>query len=249
VREHDPARAADMHAMNGTKSSDHSAAGASAGHRAAEIRRRRSRLAAARGRPARLVAVIAGPCAEEQLLIAQEKRWSTGAAGERTIGEMLARRCADVPVLHDLRLPASRANIDHVAVAASGVHVIDTKRYRGKIEVSRPLRGEAKLKIAGRDHSSLIDGLERQVTAVSAVLAELGEEVPVHGCLCFVAPEGLLADVGLPILTTPRIRGFPLFYPRRLAKHLNARGALAPERAAEIAAGLAGRLEPALRSN
>jgi hypothetical protein len=232
-----------------TNLSDRSAAGASASRHAAELRERRRRLSTAGARPARLVAVLAGPCAEEQLLISQEKRWTTGAEGERTIAEMLARRCPHVPVLHDLRIPHSRANIDHIAVAASGVYVIDTKRYRGKIEVSRSLFGPAKLRIAGRDRTSLIDSLERQLAAVRAALAELGEDVPVHGCLCFVAPEGLLADVGLPILQTPRIRGFPLFYPRRLAKHLNARGAVAPERAAEIAAGLAGRLAPAVRGS
>jgi hypothetical protein len=233
--------------MNEMHASDRPAAGASAGRRAAAIRRRRSRLTDEQGRPARLVAALARPCAEEQLLIAQEKRWSTGAHGERTIAEMLARRCKEVPVLHDRRMPKSGANIDHIAVAASGVYVIDTKRYKGKIEVSRPLFGPARLKIAGRDRTSLIDSLEKQVTAVTGALGELGEEVPVHGCLCFVAPEGLLADVGLPILTTPRIRGVPLFYPRRLAKHLNARGALPPERAAEIAARLGDRLEPAVR--
>lgn len=220
-------------------------AGASAARRAEQLRERRRQLRGARSRPARLIAVLAGPCAEEQLLISQEKRWSTGAEGERTLAELLARRCPALPMLHDRRMPRSRANIDHIAVAASGVYVIDTKRYKGKIEVTKPLFGAAKLKIAGRDRTELADGLEKQVKAVSAVLHDLGEDVPVHGCLCFIAPEGLLADVGLPILQTPRIRGYPLFYPRRLVKHLQARGELAPERASELAARLAQRLSPA----
>ncbi|HEX7610386.1 MAG TPA: nuclease-related domain-containing protein [Solirubrobacteraceae bacterium] len=232
--------------MSQTYLSERSAAGASAGRRAAEVAERRRRLASGRGRPARLIAALAGPSAEEQLLISQEKQWATGAEGEQSVAEMLARRCPRVPVLHDRRIPRSAANIDHIAVAGSGVFVVDTKRYRGKIEVSRPLFGAAKLKIAGRDRTALIDGLDRQVAAVSAALGDIGEDVPVHGCLCFVSPEGLLADVGLPILQTPRIRGYRLFYPRRLARQLNRPGAIAPERAAALAEGLAGRLSPAV---
>jgi hypothetical protein len=227
---------------NPQQTSEPTHAGASASRRAEQLRQRRDQLRGARSRPARLIAVLMGPCAEEQLLIAQEKSWATGAEGERTLAELLARRCPAVPVLHDRRMPRSRANIDHVAVAATGVYVIDTKRYRGKIEVAKPLFGAAKLKIAGRDRTELADGLEKQVKAVRAVIDELGEDVPVHGCLCFLAPEGFLADVGLPILQTLRIRGYPLLYPRRLVKHLQRSGELSPERANQLAGRLAQRL-------
>ncbi len=56
-------------------------------------------------------------------------------------------------------MPGSRANIDHLAVAPSGVYVIDAKRYKGKIEVRRPLFGKSKLLIASRDKTKLLDGL------------------------------------------------------------------------------------------
>jgi hypothetical protein len=48
---------------------------------------------------------------------------------------------------------------------------ISIKRYRGKIEVRQPLFGAAKLKIAGRDQTKLVDGLARQVAVVEATLA------------------------------------------------------------------------------
>lgn len=35
-------------------------------------------------------------------------------------------------VLRDRRIPGSRANIDHLAVTPTGVHVIDAKRYNGR---------------------------------------------------------------------------------------------------------------------
>ncbi len=105
-------------------------------------------------------------------------------------------------------MPNSRANIDHIAMAASGVYVIDTKRYQGKIQVLSPLFGAPKLKIAGRDRTNLVDGLDAQVAAVQAVLKAVAPDVSVQGCLCFLAPEGLMADTGLPVVRTLKIKGY-----------------------------------------
>lgn len=76
-----------------------------------------------------------------------ERRWATGALGEERVAQALARRCPVVPLLHDRRMPRSRANIDHLAFAPTGVYVIDAKHYRGKIEVVNRLLGVSKLKI------------------------------------------------------------------------------------------------------
>lgn len=73
----------------------------------------------------------------------------------------------------------------------------------------------------------------------------VGPEVPVQGCFCFVAPEGLFADIGLPVVRTLKIDGFPLYYLRRLAKQLNRSGPLTLEQAARIRDELAQRLPPA----
>lgn len=177
--------------------------------------------------------------------MADEKHWATGAQGEAILAEFLAKRCPDVLLLHDRRMPHSRANIDHIAVGASGVYVIDTKRYRGKIEVRQPLFGAPKLRIAGRDQTKLLDGLGKQAAVVQAALKEAAPHVAVHGCLCFVAPEGFMADSGLPVLRTLKIKGYPLYYPRRLARRLNRSGPLTPEQARQIHAALAEKLTPA----
>ena len=42
---------------------------------------------------------------------------------------------AEVVLLHDRRIPRSRANIDHIAVAPSGVTVVDAKAVKGKVRV------------------------------------------------------------------------------------------------------------------
>ena len=175
----------------------------------------------------------------------QEKRWATGARGEELLAETLARRCPGVAVLHDRRMPHSRANIDHIAVAASGVYVIDTKCYKGKIRVRRPLFGAPKLEIAGRDRTRLLDGLAGQLAAVQAALADAELDVTVRGCLCFVTPEGPLADSGLPVWRTLEIRGYPLYYPRRLARRLNASGPLTADQLERAHGHLAERFPPA----
>jgi nuclease-like protein len=191
------------------------------------------------------IARLFGPSPEEKRLAAREKRWVTGARGEEMLAETLARRCPGVLLLHDRRVPGSRANIDHIAVVPSGVYVIDAKRYRGMIEVRKPLFGEAKLMIAGRDRTKLIHGLEDQVGVVRASLAGLAAEAPVHGCLCFLNPEGLLAESGLPLLKTLTLNGYHLYTPRRLAKRLNKPGPVTPQRCDAIHAQIAQRLRVA----
>lgn len=167
-----------------------------------------------------------------------ERAWRDGAIGEEAVAAHLARTCPDVVVLHDRRMPAGRANIDHIAVAPSGVMVIDAKRYKGKIEVRKPLFGDARLVIRGRDKTKLVEGLRRQVDAVGAGLAIIQQDVPVGGCFCFVDPDGQAGGSGLPLLRTLSIDGFPLFYPRRLSKHLDRSGPIGPERVAVLAEAL-----------
>jgi hypothetical protein len=210
-----------------------------------EAARRQERLQQARASRSRVANTLLGPSAKQKRLASEEKRWATGARGEEILASALAAKCPDALLLHDRRIPKSRANIDHIAVTATGVYVIDAKRYRGKIEVRSPIFGKPKLVIAGRDRTKLVTGLERQVDVVKTVLAAVAPEVPIHGCFCFVAPEGLLADVGLPVMRTLKINGYPLYYSRRLAKLLNRPGALTREQAEPICNQLARQLPPA----
>jgi len=164
-----------------------------------------------------------------------EAVWARGAGGEEHVAKFLAKYLNEkVVVLQDRRVPRSRANIDHIAVAPSGVWVIDSKRYKGKVAVAKPLFGQAKLTIAGRDKTKLVEGLAKQVALVEAVMPEVAPGVPVRGALCFV-------DADLPLLGNLSFNGYPLLYPKRLAKRINADGPLAAERVRELAKALAGR--------
>ncbi len=164
-----------------------------------------------------------------------ETNWETGAAGEEMLAAHLAKACPEMLVLHDRRIPGRRTNVDHIAVAPSGVFVIDAKRYKGKIEVRKPFLGDASLFIKGRNRTKLVEGLARQQEAVRSVLVEVIPEMPVHACFCFLNPAGQSGGSGLPLIRTLSIDGFPLFYPRKLSKRLNAPGALSEVSRREVA--------------
>src|SRR5690606_32764162 len=64
------------------------------------------------------------------------KAWATGAVGEERLGARLDSLVPEsIAVLHDRRIPGTKANIDHIAVTTAGIWVIDAKRYKGKPEL------------------------------------------------------------------------------------------------------------------
>ncbi|NHC12461.1 nuclease-related domain-containing protein [Motilibacter deserti] len=175
--------------------------------------------------------------------------WAQGARGERAVGAKLEELAGThVEVLNDRarRRPdgrLSRANIDHIAVAANGVWVIDAKTHRGELEVRRsggllsPRR--ERLYIRGRDQTKLLDGLNGQVADVTAALAAVNAPVPVRGVLCFVGTE-------LPWFGES-IRGVPLVGRRGLAKLLKRDGDLRPDDRVALADYLALRFPTAVK--
>ncbi len=168
-----------------------------------------------------------------------ERAWTSGAEGEEATARALAERCPGAVVLHDRRVPGRPTNIDHIAIAASGVHVIDSKRYKGKkVSVHNPIFGSARLIIGGTDKTKLVQMLAGQVELVAAEVRFLPFQVPVQGAFCFV-------DADLPLFVVPTIRGLPCLGPPGLARRVNARGALEPEQINEVATLLATRLRAA----
>jgi hypothetical protein len=62
--------------------------------------------------------------------------WRRGAAGERRTARLLGQlERHGWEVLHDLAVPGSRANLDHLAIGPGGVFVIDSKQYRGRLQL------------------------------------------------------------------------------------------------------------------
>ena len=173
--------------------------------------------------------------------------WKAGADGEQRIGQRLDEWSATGAgvVLHDRRMPNSKANIDHIAIAPSGIYVIDAKRYEGKVEavdVGGWFKTDVRLKVRGRDKTKLTLGVDIQVAAVSAVLA--GARSPelrpsVQGVLCFIdAHWGWLAK---PF----RVRDVIVAWPTATVEILGRPGPWGHTAIVDIAGALARSLRPA----
>jgi hypothetical protein len=170
-----------------------------------------------------------------------ELAFHRGAVAERAVADSLKKRTAAsaVMTLHNRRMPGCRGDIDHIAIAPTGVYVIDTKDWKGKVEIQTPWFGTPKLLIRGRDCTKLIEGLERQMAAVRSALDRCGhQEITMQGALCFTQAD-------LPSLRTQALRGHLLLYRKALAKRLNADGPLQPPLIGELARHLAAALPPA----
>ena len=154
-------------------------------------RRHQKRETQVRERHKKLGGLILALSADPQSTTA----WAGGAIGEQVIGSSLDRlREQGTAVLHDRRIPGSRANIDHIVVSQAGVFVIDTKHYKGRVEqrdVGGWFKTDLRLYVGGRDRSKLLAGMEPQVDAVRHVLAKRHEwkGVPVTGALLFMSGD------------------------------------------------------------
>ena len=166
--------------------------------------------------------------------------WAKGAQGERRLGAMLDG-LSNVLVLHDRRLPRSRANIDHLVVASSGVWVIDAKQYKGRIErrsTGFMGMGPSRLFVGGRNRSKLIDGVRRQVDAVRQTLGD--SHVRVSGALCFVEGEWPLLSQSFAV------DGVAVHYPKSLRQALGRDGPLTRSARSDLVGVLDAQFRPAV---
>lgn len=162
------------------------------------------------------------------------RAWAQGARGEERLAKILSKRLGDRAVLlHDRRVPRTRGNIDHLAVASSGIWVIDAKQYKGRVErrdVGKFFTADVRLYVGGRDQSRLVQGMRWQHDAVVAALEDFdGTNVPVHLALTFVDAEWSL--LRRPI----KFGDVTVVWPNKLADLIAAPGPVPPELVADLA--------------
>jgi hypothetical protein len=167
------------------------------------------------------------------------KAWAAGASGEERVAQVLRDCLGDRAVLlHDRKVPGTRGNIDHLAVAASGVWVIDAKKYQGKVEqrdVGGWFKTDLRLYVGGRDRTKTVIGLGWQIEAVTKALDT--EAAPVHSALSFVGAEWPLF-FAKPL----RLQGVWISWPTKLADLIAADGPLNSADIGRIACQLSSRL-------
>lgn len=136
--------------------------------------------------------------ARAERLIAQAERREKGARGEARTARVLEGLGPGFHALHDLAWPGrDRANIDHVVIGPTGVFVIDTKNWAGRVEV--------------RDDVLRQNGYERELTSGGAAASAIGALVPDHSAavfpvICLVLDEPMRATTqGVWICSTENV--------------------------------------------
>jgi len=142
-------------------------------------------------------------------------------------------------ILHDRTVPDHTWHIDHIAVAPSGVWVIDVEDVHGRVEQRDELfRPDFRVIVGGKDRSHLIDSMPRQAEAVAAALGS-GDVPPVVPVVCFVHAEW-------PLLSKPfKQHGVWVTWPRELVSMIATSEVLDDPVIDEIAAELDRRLPAA----
>ena len=216
-------------------------AGASAARRFEKLHKRREQRS--RERFGRLSGIHLALTEDPQ----STRAWATGSQGERALGKHLEKlhNGGAIIALHDRRIPGTRANIDHIAIARSGIYAIDAKKYAGKVHCVDKggwFSTDWRLYVGRRDCTKLVLGMAKQVDAIRTAMGEpLIEEfdLKVHAALCFVDSEwGLFAR---PF----EIRGVWVGWSSALEERVQSVGPLAAEHLASIAKRVAKALPPA----
>lgn len=165
------------------------------------------------------------------------------ATGQRIVGKMLDQLVSrGVLVLHDVRMRGERRHIDHVVIARSGVHVIQSDQHINKrIEVKRsgPLFArEIGLYVGGQDHTAIAAEMDYQVAKIHELIADTfgGTITPVTPVLCFVH-----AHWGWPRRRLA-IGDIEILWPKALMTLLGRPGLLQREHIEELGGRLASRL-------
>ena len=129
--------------------------------------------------------------------------WRRGAAGERRTARRLAALERDGwAILHDLAVPGSRANVDHLVIGPGGVFVIDSKQYRGRLQMDpsgRLWRGRYPLALTVRAASFEADRAAQVLPDPGMAVVPI---VAVHGAQ---VPWGKVVIDGVPVVPAKRL--------------------------------------------
>lgn len=110
-----------------------------------------------------------------------------GAAGEYLMDLRLHRDLTNGEVvLNDRRVPGGGGNIDHIVVAQSGVWIVDTKAWEGKLEyrgASGFFDANERLFFKGKDCTNLVDDIYAQVIPIAELLDD--RSIPIRPALVF----------------------------------------------------------------
>ncbi len=147
-------------------------------------------------------------------------------------------------ILNDRRVPGGSGNIDHVVVASSGVWVIDTKYWNGKVEykgVSGFFDANERLFFNGEDCTYLADEIYAQVIPIAELLND--RSIPIRPALVFI-DAGWKSTLRLATNKPYRHNHVLITWPKALISEIKRSGPLDPTRVSSIGGSLNEQLRP-----
>ena len=177
----------------------------------------------------------------------KDPNWTKGAAGEYLMSKALHEKVpAGRIILDDRAIPHSTANIDHVVIAPTGVWIIDSKHWKGLIQVKSAggfLGAKQKLLIDGRDRSPLTEKIYSQVIPIANILGD--HSIPIHPALVFV--DGDWSGVTLRVVQNRpyEMLGVMISWPKAIIAKISEPGPIPAQDVVGIAALLDRELHPA----
>ena len=168
-----------------------------------------------------------------------------GAAGEYLIDVRLHRDLTDGEIiLNDRRVPVGSGNIDHIVVATSGIWIIDTKFWDGKIEYkgrSGFFDANERLFFNGEDCTYLADEIYAQVIPIAELLND--RSVPINPAIVF-ADADWNSTFRIVANKPYRHNHVVIAWPKALIAEIKRPGPLTVERVASLGRYLDERLKP-----
>lgn len=202
--------------------------------------------ASLRGNGAGEINQVGGSAALREARSRRDSKWTKGAAGEYLMDLSLHNHLYEGSViLTDRALPETASNIDHIVVASSGVWILDTKTWRGKIEYKSTsmLGTEKRLFVGGKDRTSAVEAIFNLVIPVAQIIND--KSIPIRPALVFM--DGEWSDAATARIVTGRPYQHLtvwIAWPKAIWKKINEPGPLAASVIKSIAEQLDAALPP-----
>jgi hypothetical protein len=130
------------------------------------------------------------------------KAWRRGTVGERRTARLLGPlERQGWAVLHDLAVPGSQTNLDHLAIGPGGMFVIDSKQYRGRLQLDptgRLWHGRYPL-------APTLRAVSFEADRAAQVLADPQVVVPIVAVHGAQVPWSKVIVNGVPVVPAPRL--------------------------------------------
>jgi len=189
---------------------------------------------------------VGGSAALREAQSRHDPKWLKGATGEYFMDQSLHRRLNEnAIILTDRAVPGTKTNIDHIVVASSGVWIIDSKKWKGKIEYKAEslLNVTMHLYVGGKDRTTALESIYGLVIPVAQIIDD--RSVPIHPVLAFIEGDWSFKSFPGLLINKPRKHeGVWISPPKMLGEMINQRGPLSTDMVRRLGARLDEALKP-----